>query len=192
MKLSLCIAGILAAGLVSGCAVQHKALAQYGDYTLEGEILSGASFEHQGLANPGSLPGCVASTISNDSVSLTDATGSFVGGYTGNYYHSNNSREVGGGNVLQYVSDSGSEVVAKGSTQYTSGMVQRSVRFSVRIKDDGEKRSYVFSNLQQAQLSTGYANNTGYNPIHARPGGGAEHVMLSLKQVAASVDACMN
>lgn len=177
--------------VLSGCAIQHETLAQYGDYKLDGDLLKTFSVEHSGMANLGALPGCVAGTLTNDAVNIGDSSGSFVGQYTGNYYSIGSNREIGGGSTLQYVSQDGSEVVAKGTTRYTSGIVERVVRFTVKIKDDGQKRSYQFTNLEQVQTQTGLTPNTGYSRIHARPGGGAGHVLGSLKSVAGEIDACL-
>lgn len=177
--------------LLSGCAVQHETLRQYGDYELEGQLLKGFKVSAPGAAPMSALPGCVASIVSNDPVTLSDSAGSFVGAYTGNYYQAGSRREVGGGNVIQYISPGGEDIVAKGTTMYTSGLVQRSVRFTLRIRDLGPGRLYQFSGIEQAQTSTGIVPNTGYNRVHAAPGGGAGHVLGSLKTVTGDLEACI-
>jgi hypothetical protein len=44
---------------------------------------------------------CIAENVSNNTVSLQDASGSFVGPATGNYYHSANNRTVQGGGIFK-------------------------------------------------------------------------------------------
>jgi hypothetical protein len=177
--------------LLSGCAVQHETLRQYGDYELEGQLLKGFKVSAAGAAPMSALPGCVASTISNDPVTLSDSAGSFVGAYTGTYYQVGSRREVGGGNIIQYISPGGEDIVAKGATMYSSGLIQRSVRFTLRIRDLGPGRLYQFSGIEQAQTSTGYMPNSGYNRVHAAPGGGAGHVLGSLKSITADLESCI-
>lgn len=186
------VAGCLGALLVTGCAVQHDTLAKYGDYELSGDILVGYSVESVYVSGGRSVPACVASAVQNESITLSDSAGSFVGAYTGTYYQANKSREAGGGTVIQHASADGSEVVARGVTRYKAGLIERAVRFTLMTEVVGARVTYAFSNLEQAQTNTGYAANAGFHSIHARPGGGAGQVLESLKDVAAEIDQCMS
>lgn len=177
--------------LLSGCAVQHETLRQYGDYELEGQLLKGFKVSAPGAAPMSALPACVATIVSNDPVTLSDSAGSFVGAYTGAYYQIGSRREVGGGNTIQYISPGGEDLVAKGATMYSSALIQRSVRFTLRVQSAGQERIYQFSGIEQAQTSTGYMPNTGYNRVHAMPGGGAGHVLGSLKAIVNDLESCI-
>lgn len=181
----------LSALALSGCAIQHGELARYGDYELDGQLLKSFKVSAAGAAPIAALPGCVASTVTNDPVLLSDSAGSFVGAYTGRYYQAGSRREVGGGNTIQYVSPDGADLVAKGATMYASGLIQRSVRFTLRIRDQGQGRLYQFSGIEQAQTSTGSMPNTGYNRVHVAFGGGAEHVISSLKSITTDLESCI-
>lgn len=177
---------------VGGCSTAPKDLSMYGQAELDGSYLKSLTITKSGDFKTGKMPSCVASTVRNDSVSLNDASGSFVGTYTGRYYSAETNRETGGGSVIQYVSPDETTVVAKGATGYVSAMIARSVRYTMmmqELKDGG--REYKFSGIQQAQLSTGYMANSGYSPVHTMIGGGSEEVAESLKAVADELEICI-
>lgn len=177
--------------LVAGCAASPKTLEKYGDVKLEGNLIKTLSIDGGEVSGGASLPACVASTVRNDSVSLTDASGSFVGPYSRQLYQLGNSREVGGGNVLRYVSADESNVVATGTTQYTSALISYSARFTVTIKRVEGHLNYVYSGIERAQLSTGYLANSGYSRVHIMGGGGAENVLKGLQDLTEELDVCM-
>jgi hypothetical protein len=183
LRNAIVVAALLAA---SGCSTAPKDLSMYGKADMDGSYLRALTITKTGDSKPGKLPSCVASTVRNDSVSLNDASGGFFG------YRAGSNREAGGGSVIQYVSPDESTVVARGAAGYSSAMIARSVRYTVTIqalKEGG--REYKFSGIQQAQLNTGYASNSGYSPIHVMTGGGSEEAAESLKTVADELETCI-
>lgn len=177
---------------IGGCATDAQNLSRYGQARLDGNYLKSFEVVKSGSVAPGKMSMCIASTIKNDPVSLSDSSRSFVGAYTGTYYQVGSNREVGGGSVIQYAAPDESSVVAKGETGYTSAMVSRSVRYTVTIQNLGADRKYLFSGIQQAQLSTGSMANTGYSPVHVMMGGGSESVAQSLVAVTDEIEACIH
>lgn len=176
---------------LSGCAVKPQSLAQYGDVKLEGNVLTSLIIEHTEPANFDKLPFCVASTVTNESIMVSDSAGSFVGAYTGNHYQYNRSQEVGGGNVIQFISKDGNSVVARGTTRYWAGMIERAVRFTVSIKDDGLSRSYRFTGVEVAQISSGSWPNSGYMKAAMNLGTGGAHALGNMKKIANDIDVCL-
>ncbi len=182
---------VIATAMLAGCAVKPENLAQYGNVQLDGNVLRSLSIEHSEPASLGKLPFCVASTVMNESIMVSDSAGSFVGAYTGNFYQFNQSKEVGGGNVLQFVSQDGTEVVARGTTRYWAAMIERAVRFTVTIKDDGISRHYKFTGVEVAQINSGSWPNSGYMKAAMNPGTGGGHALKNIKQIAEDIDACL-
>src|SRR5690606_20004483 len=189
MKRTLIIAGLVV--ILTGCAANPQNLKQYGDVKLNGNVLHSLTVTHIEPANLGKLPVCVASTVTNESVMVSDSAGSFVGAYTGNYYQTNHSQEVGGGNVMQFVSPDGSEVVARGTTRYWAAMIERAVRFTISIKDDGISRTYRFTGVEVAQINSGTWPNSGYMKAAMNPGTGGGHALKNMKQIADDIDSCL-
>jgi hypothetical protein len=168
-----------------------KDLSRYGDVDLDGNYIRSLSITKPGKPSSDKLPMCVASSVKNDGVTLGDSSGSFTGAYTGAYYRAGSTSHVGGGSVIQYISPDQTKLVAKGATGYTSAMVDRSVRYTLSIQPASSGGvEYKFSEIQQAQLSTGSAANTGYFSVHTMMGGGSEEVAESLRAVADNIDAC--
>lgn len=177
-------AAILAASL-TGCAQtpvdlgQNVALKPWGS----AQAVDAARFPAQ--ASSGDLEFCVARSLVNDSVTLSDSSDSFFGVYSGAYYHDTDSEASAGGEVMQHASDKG--VIAAGIISYQpSSLVKRFVRFKL-IATPSE---YEFTNLEQAQANSGAAPNTGFNPVGAFSGAHPELVLNSLEEVARQIDRC--
>ena len=181
----------LLAATLYGCTVNQATLQQYGDVKLDGNLLKSITITHNEIAEIGKLPACVASNVTNESVSVHDTAGSFVGSYTGNYYQVNRAREVGGGNIIQYISQDGTEVIARGTMRYTAAMIERATRFTLSIKDDGISRKYIFNNVEVAQMNTGNWPNSGYQKAAMNPGTGGGHILKNMKALANDIDSCM-
>lgn len=190
MHVSRLIAVLAGASLMAGCAVNHQALGQYGQYELDGNLLKSFSVEFEGKQGE-RLAACTASNTSNDSVSLSDSSVSFIGPYSGNLYHGSTNREAGGGSVMQYVSSDGREVVAKGTVRYSAALIERAVRFTLTAKQEEGSVKYRFGSIQQAQLATGYATNSGFSAVPATPGAGVDQAMSAMKALATEIHSCL-
>lgn len=179
-------AATLLAIMISGCATSPSDLAKYGRVDLESQNIKSLSIQRAGPLKPGSLPRCVAITIRNDSVTMTQS-GGYVGAYTGNYYQTSSSNEVGGGSVAQYVAPDGSEVVARGETRFTTAVVERSLRYTLSVRQVSNTRDYKFTGIEQAGTTNGY----GYHKIAAMAGTGAESALASLVGVVDELESCI-
>lgn len=183
------------AGLIAGCTTERMQLlnqyqAEYAPWA-SGESITSVTFTRTG--GSGSLPQCIAEIVSNQGETISDSSGSFFGAYTGNYYSRNNSQQVTGGNVLEHTSTDGKTVVSSGSTRYqASALVARSVRFKLTAKKTDNGVDYRFSSLQQAQLNSGAAANTGYNPIGSWSGANPDLAMKSLSDLTDQINECMS
>lgn len=137
---------------------------------------------------------CVLRNVSNRDVILSDASKSFVGAYTGNYYNIGGKTVVNGGGVVEAVNDAGF-IIAQGNTSYSfdSGIVQikRVVRFTLDAMPQSEHVNITFSNIQQAQTETGALPNTGFSEIGTWEGAGPYQAIKSLDKIVSSISECM-
>ena len=137
---------------------------------------------------------CVAENVSNAAVSLQDASGSFVGSATGNYYRGSNTQTVQGGGIFKYVDDAASALIATGTADGGStalGFTRDIVKFDLKAMADGGSVTLKFGNITRAQQNTGSAANDGFNPVGMWRGAGAERIYRSLESVAVRVKACL-
>ena len=136
----------------------------------------------------------IAESISNNAVSLQDASGSFVGPATGNYYHNSNTQTVQGGGIFKYVDDSSSALIATGTTDGGStalGLTRDIVKFDLKAMTSGSSVTLKFSNITRAQQYTGSVANDGFNPVGMWRGAGAQRIYASLESVAVKLKSCM-
>jgi len=186
----------LAVVAVLGCAGQARmpALSAYeADFAPHGSAEAVTAVQFNRAGHCGDIPACVAETVSNQGETLADSSGSFVGAYTGNYYSIQRSSQAAGGSVLEHVTADGKSVVASGSTRYSaSALVSRSVRFRLSVKQGESVRTYRYSNLAQAQLDTGAAANSGYNPIGAWSGANPDLALDSLSKLTDEIERCLS
>lgn len=193
-----------AALLLTGCASTQSIDGSFA--TLPGVTLSSdsssnqffesARFDYDSSSVSGdTLEYCIASTVENRGVSLTGETASYISPFTGIRYSNESTRETGAGQVIAFVSDDKSEVVANGTTNYraTFGMapIERAVQYRLSARGSESGLSLIFDSLRQAQLNTGVSANTGYHPIGAWSGAGASHAYDSLRSVAKDIQGCM-
>lgn len=144
----------------------------------------------------GDLPYCMAASISNKTVSLQDASNSFVGQATGAYHDIKSVRADAGGEVVKAVAADKSSVAAQGRTEYqfASGLVTitRYVQFDVGAERTGQGTRMTFTNLKQAQASTGVLANDGFSTIGAWEGTNPDLVLASLDAIGAKVGKCLD
>lgn len=137
---------------------------------------------------------CVLRNVSNRDVILSDASKSFVGAYTGNYYNIGSKTVANGGSVVESVTDAG-VIIVQGNTSYSfdSGIVHinRVVRFTLDAMPRSEHVDITFSNIQQAQTETGALPNTGFSEIGTWEGAGPYQAIKSLDKIVGSISECM-
>ena len=137
---------------------------------------------------------CVLRNVSNRDVILSDASKSFVGAYTGNYYNIGSKTVVNGGGVVESVGDAGA-IIVQGNTSYSfdSGIVQikRVVRFTLDAIPRSEQIDLTFSNIQQAQTETGAFPNAGFFDIGTWEGAGPYQAIMSLDNIVSSISECI-
>ncbi len=177
---------ILLALALTGCASSPASLQKYGDIALDGNNIKSAAFKFDKPAQPSGLTRCVATIVRNGSVAMSQ-NGGFVGAYTGTYYMTSSSTATAPDAVIRFVSPDGSQVVATGETKYVTGMVERSVKFTLTANETPAGREYRYTTIEQAGTNNGY----GYQKVHTMPGGGADNVMATLKKLSTELDSCL-
>lgn len=192
--------GLLAATLLLGACATPVALPPHvstrsteaGAY-LDRIDLSYASPSPQDFAR---LKLCVAETISNDSVGLKDAVGSFVG-VTGTYYQAQNQQTAGGGSVFKYIDDASRTAIVSGTVKaqssilFTSEFVRYELKASTANSAQGAQVGLVFYAITRAQQSTGVLANDGFVPVGTIPGARPLEVVATLEAVAGRLRSCM-
>jgi hypothetical protein len=134
---------------------------------------------------------CVAKNVDNKSIALSDGSKSFTGPVTGNYYAVQSVRQVGGGQNILFVSEDRNTFVAQGVSEYSRGLISRSVRFTLTAKRNDKVVNLVFEPIEQAQLNTGAIANTGYNKVGAWDAAGPYEAIESLNNVVKALENCL-
>lgn len=138
---------------------------------------------------------CAATIFTNDGVILKDSAGSFVGAYTGNYYHKNNSQSVSGGDVFKLIDDENNILIATGNKKtkpQQGGLVTDFIKYDAKIRLNKDKVSLVFQNIQAAQQSTGSVANDGFRPIGTWSGARAPAAIETLDSLATGFKGCLD
>jgi len=187
---------VLAAMVISGCAttpienlpdnVKLSAPGRMGQQTVE--VIT---FEREGPAKQ-NLATCAAMNIENNSVTLSNDT-SFVGAFTGNYYHGRSEKVVGGGSTLQAQDGETGVVVASGAEEYSkSGLIPIAsvVRFKALLAPLEDRTVVQFKNIEVAQKSTGSIPNSGFSPLGSWTGSYTMDAYGAMERVAESILDC--
>ena len=139
---------------------------------------------------------CIADNLTNEEVMLSDSSKSFVGSYTGNLYTINSEKQIEGGQVIRMYDEDIKTVVARGSHKYnkTVGFLPMNfyLRYTVKINIKNNKLLIKYSNIERAQSDTGYASNSGFNPIGQWPGARPEEVYNELEMLSKKMNNCIN
>lgn len=145
-----------------------------------------------GAITKDSLKSCVLSNVTNSQVQLTDASKSFSGAYTGNYYNVQTSSSVQGGSVIQAETSNG--IIFAGTGEYlTSSMgIKRTVRFTGEIAPAGHQAKFMFSNIQQVQNDSGAISNNGFFDVGSWDAASPESVINVLNEKADAISRCLS
>lgn len=138
---------------------------------------------------------CGIDSFSNNSVTLQDTAGSFVGQYTGNYYQKNNNQVVGGGSSIKYLDENNKIIVFTGNIRtkpQMGGFVVDIIQYDAKIWDEGGKTKLVFQNILRAQKNSGSVSNDGFNPVGTWGGARAPVVVDTIHQLAEKFKVCVN
>jgi len=144
-------------------------------------------------SNVGDVKICLASTISNASVTLNDSSGSFFGSYSGYYYQNTNTTTVQGGNSI--ITESKDKVVGTGVAEYYSNgllPILHYARYIVTVSPQKTKTQYLFTKIEQAAKDTGSAANDGFSYVGAWSGASPMKVIGSLDSEVEKITKCLN
>jgi len=188
--------------LLAGCASPQRMASldsmgamSYGKNSYGHETLEGVRFSYPPAKVAGdALPLCVAKTVENRAVTLSDTT-SRVGPYSGMVYNQRSAREAGGGQVISYVSEDKQTVVATGTTPFGErGAVvndEQSLTFTLTVKNSTSGATYEFAKLQKAYRDTGAMANEGYQDVGAWSAARPDRAVSALKALADKVSGCL-
>jgi hypothetical protein len=138
---------------------------------------------------------CIAGTISNNSTSLQDSAGAFVGPATGTYYSNTRTQTVQGGSTFKYLDDSISTLIATGTVDGGStalGLTRNVLKFDLKASVSDTDVTLRFANILRAQQDTGIAVNDGFQPVGTWSGAKPLKVHAALEAVAARVKGCLH
>jgi len=186
-----CATGVVDPSFTAGPGVSTERDAQGNQFVTSIEVNA------QGVtASPGDLAPCVLQNVTNSSVTLTGTSAAFISPFTGAVYRATGSESVGGGQALQYVSETEDEAIATGVADYqvtSMGMpVDKHLRYTLAVKSDGSGTQYHFGNLEQAQKNAGSAQNIGFAKLSAWSGSQPEAARAAMVRVADNISSCLS
>lgn len=200
------VVGIVAlAAIMTGCAttksvapglLNHSGVSIRTD-SAGSKFIGKVEFTKDGhLVGKDALPLCVTKTVRNSSVNLTGPSSTYVSPLTGVAYSVSDTTESSGGQVLEYISNGGHEVVASGTSGYrfrVMGMpVQKYIRFTLNAKVSESGSQYRFENLTQASRNSGVVQNSGFIPVAAWESAEPERVYQALSDLADEMNRCIS
>lgn len=137
---------------------------------------------------------CVAENVSNRSVQLHDASGSFVGAASGKYYEANHSQTVQGGGIFKYSDPAMSTLIANGTADAGSvalGLTKDIIKYDLKASVRGSQVGLIFSNITRAQQSTGSVANDGFSPVGTWSGARPMQSYTTLEGIANQIKSCL-
>ncbi|GAB50211.1 hypothetical protein [Atlantibacter hermannii] len=190
---------MISSALMSGCVSYQRSAAINAIPGVEFQQKNGneiiKSYEVKkdiGAITKDSLKSCVLSNVTNRQVQLTDASKSFSGAYTGNYYNVQTSSNVQGGSVIQAETSNGIIFAGTGEYLTTSMGIKRTVRFTGEIAPSGQQTKFMFSNIQQVQNDSGAISNNGFFDVGSWDAASPESVINVLNEKADSISKCLS
>lgn len=188
-------ATIIAGVFIGGCAAPQ--LPQNVALSSDGKFVDRMTFETKteqpAPAVYGHLKTCIAEHVSNEGVTLSDSSSSFVGPATGNYYRVDSAQTTQGGQAVQMIDDSTRTVIAKGSLPFSAmPLVDNYMRFTMRATAEDSGLKIALSQITEAQASTGAFPNTGFSPLGTFAGSGADNAYAAANQLVATIASCVD
>lgn len=137
---------------------------------------------------------CIALTISNENVRLSDNSGSFVGPYSKRLYNIEHSRTDYAPNTLVHLDEFHRHIVVNGSAGYINGLVNYIIRFRLQVQTRPltNETNMLFDNIIRAPMQTGFSANTGFKPVGTWYGAGTLDVTQAIEIVKNNLTACFN
>lgn len=138
---------------------------------------------------------CSAQVFQNNSVTLNDNVGSFVGSYTGHFYEKSNNQTINPTNLFKYVDEKSNILIISGNTKtkaQQAGLITDIIQYDAKIEKDSNEIKFTFQNILKAQQSTGVVQNSGFGPIGTWSGARAPAVIESLDLLANKYKNCVN
>lgn len=135
---------------------------------------------------------CLANSISNSGVTLTDSANSYVGAYSGHYYQRTTTTSVQGSNTV--IAETKDKIVATGmGNYYTGGLLSilRYVRYIVTVSSTENSTKYVFTQIEQAAQNTGALANNGFGAAGAWSGADPMKVINTLDGEVDKITKCL-
>lgn len=136
---------------------------------------------------------CVAETISNESVIINDATGTFVGAFSGTVYHANNKTSVGGGQLFQLVDEELGVMILRGTSEYIdTGMLksEKALKYKLKASIKENNIQIKFSDITHTMKNSGYASNS-FNKLGTWSGSGFEGAYSNMQYLKNKIAKCL-
>lgn len=186
--------------LLAGCAGRQLAMPEYvttADDAYGNRVIKRVdlSFQADRPVSFSVLKMCVAEHTDTDEVRLQDSSRSFVGAYTGNLYNVKSGRTVAGRDVFKVVDDAAQALIAQGFLRFYSGdmmAMPKVVKYDLKAAVLGGGRIQLeFIGIGSAMEDTGYAANSGFQPIGTWEGARPFDALREMEAEAAEIRACV-
>lgn len=156
--------------------------------TVESPVTEVPGVSAKDLASRGRL--CVLKHVTYGDVVLRDE--SRVTPYSMPGSQAGNATSSTGGDVLQTVDIDAGLVVARSRVPMSSLMMRYSIESTITFEAREGRFKITQTGIQIAQLSTGYATNTGFRPVLKQWGSHWEAIEKKLQDLAAGVSECVS
>jgi len=199
---------VIASALLSGCATigRSPALSSLPGISYDEQPSGSFAIKEIVFETPGSnvdkdrLGMCLADNLHVSDVRLSDASASFYGAYSKNYYNIERSSIASGEPTLQYLAADGTGAVARGQVAYTfnttggliSVPIDYVVRFTLKYERTPQNDIFRFHRLEAAQLNTGSLQNTGFGPLYDLEPLYPEKAYFELQKLANHLSNCLS
>jgi hypothetical protein len=141
------------------------------------------------------LERCIATTVTNGAVTLTDAAGSHLVPFAPIYHTDGSAQTIQAGNVITYADASQYVLVAHGNSVVgaaAGGLTTNIISFDLHAARVDDRLQLQFVNITQAQKATGQAVNDGFSPIGTHSGAHPMEAYIALQRIADRIKACIS
>ena len=137
------------------------------------------------------LKTCIAESVTNRAVTLTDSANSFSRPLMGVHYSGSNSHTIPGGDIFKMLDEPRRTLFASGNTSSHIDSSNDVAQFDLHasLSDDGVTLKFI--NITSAQRFSGMIRNEGFAPVELSTGARTQVVYDALQDVANRIKTCL-
>ncbi|MBY6063318.1 hypothetical protein CWI80_02085 [Pseudidiomarina sediminum] len=135
------------------------------------KYIDSINYRHNIEYSPSLSAKCLILHVDNHGITLKDSSNTFVGPYTGRLYSIDSSTDIQGDSVLLFNDEHATigQGLVKGSFVFGIATIEKIYRFKLILEPIDGQTVLSYSNIQAAQVDTGYSPNSGFVKVGAWP-----------------------